>query len=65
MSKLMKQTIIMTVDEMIQAEMEPSWIREEVECMFDHVFSSSEWEDITAEALVYRVKRCAPLDSKG
>ena len=60
----MKQTIVMTVDEMTQAEMEPNWIREEVECMFDHKFSSKEWEDITIAALAYRVTRLTSAEVK-
>ena len=64
MSKLMKQTIVMTVDEMIQAGMEPNWIREEVECMFNHTFSLKAWEDITIAALVYRVNRLASAGVK-
>ena len=54
MGKLMNDTIVKTVEEMIHAELEPGWIREEVECMFDRQFSDKEWEGITMQALIRR-----------
>ncbi len=54
MGKLMNDTIVKTVEEMIHAELEPGWIREEVECMFDRQFSDKEWKGITMQALIRR-----------
>ncbi len=54
MGKLMEQTIIKTVEEMIVVDGDMQWIREEVECMFGRIFSDKEWEDITLQALVRR-----------
>jgi len=54
MGKLMNETIIKTVEEMIHEECDPGWIREEVECMFDRQFSDKEWEGITMQALIRR-----------
>ena len=54
MGKLMNETIIKTVEEMIHEECDPGWIREEVECMFDRHFSDKEWEGITMQALIRR-----------
>ena len=54
MGKLTEQTIIKTVEEMIQEGLEPGWIREEVECMFGHNFSDKQWEGITMQALIRR-----------
>jgi len=54
MGKLTEQTIVKTVEEMIHAEMEPGWIREEVGCMFDREFTDKEWEGITMQALIRR-----------
>jgi hypothetical protein len=54
MGKLTEQTIIKTVEEMIHEGLEPQWIREEVECMFDQTFSDSEWEGITMQAFIRR-----------
>tara|TARA_B100000287_G_scaffold103248_1_gene95487 strand:- start:236 stop:427 length:192 start_codon:yes stop_codon:yes gene_type:complete len=54
MSDLVKNTIIKTVEEMIVADGDMEWIREEVECMFGQVFTDQEWKDITLQALVRR-----------
>ena len=54
MGKLMEQTIIKTVEEMIVVDGDMEWIREEVECMFDREFTAKEWEAITLQALVRR-----------
>jgi len=54
MGKLMEQTIIKTVEEMIVVDGDMQWIREEVECMFDRVFTEKEWEGITFQALIRR-----------
>ena len=54
MGKLMEQTIIKTVEEMIVVDGDMQWIREEVECMFDRVFTEKEWEGITLQALIRR-----------
>ena len=50
----MEQTIIKTVEEMIVVDGDMQWIREEVECMFDRVFTEKEWEGITLQALIRR-----------
>jgi len=55
MSKLMKQTIVKTIDEMLQEGMEPAWIRTEIEYMFNQQFSDKEWEGVNIEALEHRV----------
>ena len=52
MSELTKQTIVKTVGEMFRVESDLGWIREEVECMFDRVFSKKEWDSITLQAFV-------------
>ena len=52
MGKLMEQTIIKTVEEMIVVDGDMQWIREEVECMFDRQFTEKEWEGITLQALI-------------
>ena len=52
MGKLMEQTIIKTVEEMIVVDGDMQWIREEVECMFDREFTEKEWEGITLQALI-------------
>ena len=54
MGKLMEQTIIKTVEEMIVVDGDMQWIREEVECMFDRKFTEKEWEGITLQALIRR-----------
>ena len=54
MGKLMEQTIIKTVEEMIHEGCEPYWIREEIECMFGRTFSDKEWEGVTMQALIRR-----------
>tara|TARA_B100001093_G_scaffold512332_1_gene581996 strand:- start:901 stop:1092 length:192 start_codon:yes stop_codon:yes gene_type:complete len=54
MGKLMEQTIIKTVEEMIVVDGDMQWIREEVECMFDRQFTEKEWEGITLQALIRR-----------
>jgi len=54
MGKLMEQTIIKTVEEMIVVDGDMQWIREEVECMFDREFTTKEWEAITLQALIRR-----------
>ena len=54
MTKLVKNTIIKTVEEMIVVDGDMEWIREEVECMFAVEFTKQEWEDITLQALVRR-----------
>ena len=51
MSKLLKDTIIKTVEEMIVIDGDMEWIRDEVECMFEQEFSNQEWRDITLQAL--------------
>ena len=54
MGKLMEQTIIKTVEEMIVVDGDMQWIREEVECMFARQFTEKEWEGITLQALIRR-----------
>ena len=51
MSKLLKDTIIKTVEEMIVIDGDMKWIRDEVECMFEQAFTNQEWRDITLQAL--------------
>jgi len=51
MSKLLKDTIIKTVEEMIVIDGDMEWIRDEVEHMFEQEFSNQEWRDITLQAL--------------
>ena len=51
MSKLLKDTIIKTVEEMIVIDGDMEWIRGEVEYMFEQEFSNQEWRDITLQAL--------------
>jgi|TARA_R110000824_G_scaffold53018_5_gene147161 hypothetical protein len=54
MSKLVEQTIVKTVEEMIVVDGDMNWIREEVEYMFDTQFNENEWETITTQALLRR-----------
>jgi len=65
MGKLTEQTIIKTVEEMIRAELEPTWIRDEVECMFDRNFTDKEWEGITTAAFAHRVINRTEQATKG
>jgi len=51
MSKLLKDTIIKTVEEMIVIDGDMEWIKGEVEFMFEQEFSNQEWRDITLQAL--------------
>ena len=51
MSKLLKDTIIKTDEEMSIIDGDMEWIRGEVECMFEQEFSNQEWRDITLQAL--------------
>ena len=50
---------------MIRAELEPTWIRDEVECMFDRNFTDKEWEGITTAAFAHRVINRPEQATKG
>ena len=53
MGKLTEQTIIMTVEEMINASGgDMNWAREEVSHMFDTIFSKEEWDDIMIKVMI-------------
>ena len=48
------KVIIETVEEMLHCGLDPEWIREEVEAMFDRSFTPEEWDSITLQANIRR-----------